>query len=89
MRRWWIVFTILLICVIGFEFWLLKRPKNNKIIPVNTSKLESNIKVNCEWQGKTYSIKEKFPIRFNEGCSLCSCEENYEITCVKSSCPED
>jgi hypothetical protein len=90
MQRWrvlLIILLVLLISVIGFEFWLLKQPLNNKAAQTNTNSKEPETKVSCEWKGKIYKTEEQFWIRLSDGCSLCVCGENSSITCQKLDCP--
>ena len=91
MQKWrvfLIILSVLLIGVIGFEFWLLKQPINDKIAETISNSKELETKVGCEWRGKKYSLKEQFLIRFDVDCSLCVCGENNNITCQKVYCPE-
>jgi len=86
----WLVFLIiglvLLIGVIGFEIWVLKQPGNSKVVEINNKEVET--KVGCEWKGKTYSLEEYFLIQLSDGCSLCVCGEDNNITCQQVDCPE-
>ena len=83
-----ILLPILLIGVIGFEFWLLKQLLNNKVAETNNNIQKPEAKASCEWKGKTYNPKEQFLIWLSDGCGLCLCGEDGSISCEKVDCPE-
>lgn len=89
MQKWLallIVGLVLLIGVIGFEIRGLKQPENGKVVEISNKKVET--KAGCEWESKTYELKEQFLIWLSNGCSYCVCGENNSITCQQVDCPE-
>ena len=91
MQKWrvlLIILLVLLIGVVGFKFWLLNQPLNNKVAETNNNIQKSEAKVSCEWEGKTHESKKPFLVWLSDGCSLCFCGGNSSITCQKVPCPE-
>ena len=82
-----IVLLVLLIGVVGFKFWLLNQPLNNKAAETNNNIQKSEAKASCEWEDKTYNSKVVFLIWLSNGCGLCLCGEDGSISCEKVDCP--